>query len=325
MTRGMSLIEVVLAAGLLALLLATLVGGFLYGAEASTVAGDQARATMLAEEALEAVRNIRDAGWSGLPADGTYGLATTSNQWNLALGSDTIGVFTRTVALASVDANRKTVTATVSWSESAQRTGQVTLSTRLTNWQPFSGSGGPTITVNPDSVSYCAPPESVTYDPRANDTTSSGTITISSVTAPAHGTALVNSGTSITYTRAAEYYGADSFTYTATNGSVSGSAQESITIQRCQTPPVAVNDSYTTKPNTAITFDPRVNDYDTDGDTLTITAVGKPGHGSAKINSGVSITYTPNFFYTGTDSFTYTISDGHGYTASATITIKVSL
>jgi hypothetical protein len=41
------------------------------------------------------------------------------------------------------------------------------------------------------------------------------------------------------------------------------------------------------------------------------------------LNSGGTITYTPNTGYTGADAFSYTVSDGHGGTASALVSLTV--
>ena len=79
-----------------------------------------------------------------------------------------------------------------------------------------------------------------------------------------------------------------------------------------------------TTDDTAVTFDPRSNDSDSDGNALTITAVGSPSHGTVVNNSGTSVTYTPTTDYYGSDSFTYTISDGHGGTATATVAVTVN-
>jgi hypothetical protein len=66
-----------------------------------------------------------------------------------------------------------------------------------------------------------------------------------------------------------------------------------------------------------------VNDSDPDGDTLIITAVGTPAHGSASFTS-TSVTYKPATGFSGGDSFGYTISDGRGGTASSTISVTVA-
>ena len=67
----------------------------------------------------------------------------------------------------------------------------------------------------------------------------------------------------------------------------------------------------------------RGNDSDLDGDTLTVTAVGTPAHGTAVIEDG-NVRYTPSPNYNGGDSFTYTISDGNGGTDSASVALTVT-
>src|SRR3989344_4346641 len=91
-TRGFSVVEVLLSSTVFILLVTALVGAYLYGEESTMLGGNRERATMLAEEGLEATRNIRDAAFSSL-SDGTFGLATTSNEWNLSGSSDSIDIF----------------------------------------------------------------------------------------------------------------------------------------------------------------------------------------------------------------------------------------
>lgn len=131
---GFSVVEVLLSGSVFTLLLTAFVGAYLYGQETTYLAGNRAAAVIYAEEGIEAVRNIRDSAWSNLVA-GTYGLATTSNQWTLTGTSDTSSIFTRQLAISAVNNNRVNVTSTVTWQQNQQRTGTVTLVTSLTNWQ----------------------------------------------------------------------------------------------------------------------------------------------------------------------------------------------
>lgn len=130
---GFSLVEVILAAALFGLLTTGMVGAYLYGQEATAQAGDRARGQMVAEEGLEALRNMRDADFSNL-VDGTYGLALESNQWILSGSSDLTGIFTRQVDIATLSDDEKAVTITVTWQQNPQREGQIQLESRLTNW-----------------------------------------------------------------------------------------------------------------------------------------------------------------------------------------------
>ena len=160
----------------------------------------------------------------------------------------------------------------------------------------------------------------------ANDSDPDGdALSIATVGTPAHGTATV-SGNRVLYTPVAGYTGADTFTYAISDGKGgSASATVGITIQPVvvNRPPVAQNDAFTVDQNSsANSLNVLANDSDPDGDTLTISAVGIPAHGTATI-AGNRINYTPATGYSGPDSFPYSIADGKGGTASATVSITV--
>jgi outer membrane protein OmpA-like peptidoglycan-associated protein len=88
-------------------------------------------------------------------------------------------------------------------------------------------------------------------------------------------------------------------------------------------PPVAQDDAATVDQNSignAIVV--LANDSDPDGDTVEVTAVTPPAHGSATSGSS-GVEYTPATGYLGDDSFTYTIGDGRGGSATATVHVTV--
>src|SRR5262245_31841215 len=105
---GFSAVEILLAATIFGFLATALAGAIIYGRAGTAAAGDRAQAIALAEEGLEAVRNIRDAAYSNFPADGNYGLATSGSPlvWNFSGSSDTTGIFTRQISLTTVDSTR---------------------------------------------------------------------------------------------------------------------------------------------------------------------------------------------------------------------------
>ncbi|WP_172448563.1 Ig-like domain-containing protein [Caulobacter mirabilis] len=89
-------------------------------------------------------------------------------------------------------------------------------------------------------------------------------------------------------------------------------------------PPTAAADSVSTNKNTPVSFDPRGNDSDPDGSTLTIIATTNGANGAVVITGGgTGLTYTPNAGFGGADSFTYTVSDG-ALTATATVFVTVN-
>lgn len=175
----------------------------------------------------------------------------------------------------------------------------------------------------PDTVST-AEDTAITVTVLANDTDPDGnTLTVTGLVSPTHGTAVINGGTTVTYTPAANYVGVDTFAYTVSDGQ-GGAAVGTviITVTAANDPPVAVADTATVSVATSIAV--LTNDIDPDGDTLTITAVTQGAHGTVGSSAGGVVTYTPTPGYSGQDVFTYTVSDGNGGTAVGTVTVTVS-
>ncbi len=138
----------------------------------------------------------------------------------------------------------------------------------------------------------------------------------------------------------------ETFSYTASDGTASASANLVIAITGSNDAPNAVDDALSTDEDGALTYvAPGVlaNDTDVDsGDTRTVTAV----NGSAAnigteialasgalltLNANGNVAYDPNDKFkslaagqTTTDSFTYTITDSQGATDTATATITIT-
>jgi hypothetical protein len=91
-------------------------------------------------------------------------------------------------------------------------------------------------------------------------------------------------------------------------------------------PPVAEDDSATTDEDTPVTINVLANDSDPDeDDDLTVSEVTQGANGSVAINEDeMTVTYTPDTGFHGTDTFTYTASDGKGGTDTATVTVTVN-
>jgi hypothetical protein len=90
------------------------------------------------------------------------------------------------------------------------------------------------------------------------------------------------------------------------------------------TPPTASADTTTVAAGSGpSTIAVLTNDTDADGDTLTVTGVTQPDHGTAAA-TGTGVQYTPVDGYVGPDSFTYTVSDGNGGMSTAGVSVDVS-
>ena len=144
--------------------------------------------------------------------------------------------------------------------------------------------------------------------------TGSGTLTYSVVTNPTHGT-LGGTLPALTYTPASGYYGTDSFTFTASNGTTSNVATVSITVLPAA--PVAVGQSVTVVFNTATAMTLSA----TGNGTITYSVVANPAHGTLS-GTVPNLTYTPGSGYYGTDSFTFKANNG---TDSNTATVSITV
>lgn len=93
-------------------------------------------------------------------------------------------------------------------------------------------------------------------------------------------------------------------------------------------PPVAVADSVTTPQGTPIEIDVLANDFDPDGDPITIIASSPntaEGGTTEVINNGQAVRYTPETGFTGTDTFNYVIADSQGSSSMETpVTVVVA-
>jgi VCBS repeat-containing protein len=170
----------------------------------------------------------------------------------------------------------------------------------------------------------------------ANDSDVNGdTLGAKLVTGPAHGTITLNADGSFEYHAAANYNGADSFTYVASDGFGGTSAQTTVqlSVAAVNDAPVATGDAATVLEDGAVAIDVLANDKDVDGDALAIVL------GSAKSALGASLVLDHgqvryvadadsfDLLAAGqsvTDTFTYTADDGHGgRSAPVSVTVTV--
>ena len=160
-------------------------------------------------------------------------------------------------------------------------------------------------------------------DVLANDSDVDGdTLTVTSVGAPAHGTAVLQGDGTVLYTPQANYNGGDSFTYSIADGNGgTDSASAAIAVTPVNDAPVAADSSAQVAQNTP--EDIPLDAADLDGDTLTYAVVTQPAHGTLS-GSGSSRTYTPDHNYQGTDSFTFLANDGTVDSNVATVSITVT-
>ncbi|MBI3503481.1 MAG: tandem-95 repeat protein, partial [Proteobacteria bacterium] len=142
---------------------------------------------------------------------------------------------------------------------------------------------------------------------------------------PHNGTVTVAADGSYSYVPAADFNGADSFTYTVFDGhggTTTGTI--SVDIAAVNDGPVTAGGTASGNEDTPITGQIAASDVDGDALTFGLAANGGPAHGTVTVNPDGSYSYTPSANYNGTDSFTYTVADGKGGTTTGTISVDVA-
>jgi uncharacterized delta-60 repeat protein/CSLREA domain-containing protein len=163
----------------------------------------------------------------------------------------------------------------------------------------------------------------VVITPLANDTDVDGdSLSVDSFTQPANGTVTDNGDDTLTYTPDGDWNGTDSFTYTVTDGQATDSATVWVVVAPVNDAPVAADEAVSTDEDTAVVISVLANDFDVDGDILTVESVTQGSNGTVADNGDGTVTYTPAQDWNGTDSFTYTVTDG-ALTDTATVTVVV--
>ena len=148
-------------------------------------------------------------------------------------------------------------------------------------------------------------------------------LTFAKASDPSHGTLTLSADGSYTYTPAANFTGADSFTYTVNDGH-GGTATATVTLTVADVAPTAAGDSAATTANHAVSGTLAGDAASAVGLPLTFAKASDPSHGTLTLSADGSYAYTPAANFTDADSFTYTVNDGHGGTATATVTIAVA-
>ena len=250
---------------------------------------------------------------TGGPSHGTTSVNTTTGAVTYTPAADYIGADSFTYTVADDDA-------------ATSNAATVYLDVTDVNDAPVAvddGSAGTPLTTPEDTA--------LEVDVLGNDSDVDGTLNPASVVVtggPSHGTTSVNTTTgAVTYTPAADYIGADSFTYTVADddAATSNAATVYLDVTDVNDAPVAVDDGsagtpLTTPEDTALEVDVLGNDSDVDGtlNPASVVVTGGPSHGTTSVNTTTgAVTYTPAADYGGTDSFTYTVADDDAATSNA--------
>ena len=133
----------------------------------------------------------------------------------------------------------------------------------------------------------------------------------------------------ITIAPNANQYGTALVTIFVTDGAgESDSTTFTLTVNAVPDAPTAIADSDTIMENTISFLSVLTNDYDVDGNSISIDSFTQPSHGTVTLEFNAEETvqdvlkYAPTAYYFGQDTYTYTITDG-GLTSTATVTINI--
>lgn len=156
---------------------------------------------------------------------------------------------------------------------------------------------------------------------------------ITEVSSPTHGTAqIVSNGTQVEYTPVSNFNGNDSFTYivcdTGSPQACAAPTTVTIIVTAIIHPPIAVEDSYSTKEDVSLLVgnaDSLLNnDTNPEGiGTLTAVLVAGPANGLLTLNPNGTFRYDPYQDFNGTDSFRY-VADNGVQSAPVLVTLTVA-
>jgi large repetitive protein len=173
-------------------------------------------------------------------------------------------------------------------------------------------------------VAITAEDTAVEVDVLANDQVADAPASLSSVSAPAHGSVAITAAGTVLYTPEADYHGADGFSYTLSDGDGElATAAVTVAISAVDDVPQALADTAAVDEDAEVTIAVLANDKGLGDAPVTIVDVATPAHGNA-ILTGDQVRYVPAPNFNGDDAFRYTIADADGQQSTAEVTIAVA-
>ncbi|HRA48183.1 MAG TPA: Ig-like domain-containing protein, partial [Thermomicrobiales bacterium] len=162
--------------------------------------------------------------------------------------------------------------------------------------------------------------------PAANDANSAGGpwVNVTLMDLPQHGSAMLGTDGSVTYTPALDWSGTDTFTYSSSDATTSDSATVSITVNPVADVPRPLDDAVLINQGEMAEIDILANDLDPDGGQFDAVAVGQAQVGTATWDPGARmLNYSAPADFAGMDQFTYTVENRTGQ-ATATVLVTVN-
>lgn len=178
--KGQSLVEIIVAVSIFIMIAMVSAITVIATLSSSRRAEEEAVATALAGQGMEAVRSIANQSWSDLVL-GQHGLNKVDGKWVFSGTSDINGKYSRVVTIAEVqrdldgniidsggqnDTSSRKITVDVSWNYSVTKTSDTKITSYLTEWQrisyvQLSVPVSPTQVVTPTVIATATPTPSV--------------------------------------------------------------------------------------------------------------------------------------------------------------------
>lgn len=104
--KGQSLVEILLTMGLAAIMLPALLTGLVSSRQGKAQQAQRTQAIYLLNETVDAVRSVREKGWTGFAVNGVFRPVISGSSWTLASGSAVVNGLTQAITIG--DVNRAT-------------------------------------------------------------------------------------------------------------------------------------------------------------------------------------------------------------------------
>ncbi|MBC7917738.1 MAG: cadherin-like domain-containing protein, partial [Rhodoferax sp.] len=160
------------------------------------------------------------------------------------------------------------------------------------------------------------------------DTATDGQVlTIGRIGGAQHGTAWLDGTGNVRFMPDTNYHGAAGFNYWVTdNAGLETMASVNLTIASVNDLPVVTGETVNSNEDVTLLFSPATllaNDTDTDGNALSISAVGNATHGTVSLVGG-QVQFIPDANFNGTAGFSYTVNDGDGGLVTGTVVLNLA-
>lgn len=138
--RGSLLLEAIIAIGIFALFLGGIGMTLVLGERTTILAGDRTRAAFLAEQQLEAVRQMRSSDFDSVTT-GNHGLTLTASGWSWSGTLVQNNGYTSWVTVTSKGTEWLEVASNIRWNFGNTRSGSILMTTQLTDWKKVASVG----------------------------------------------------------------------------------------------------------------------------------------------------------------------------------------